>query len=47
MPASEAAFGWPQAVAASERALYVADVYNHQIVRMDKTSAAEKTCTMP
>jgi hypothetical protein len=36
LPASEVFFGWPEAVAASERAIYVADVYNHCIVRLDK-----------
>jgi hypothetical protein len=43
LPASEAFFGWPQAVAASETALYVADVYNHCIVRLLKTYAAESS----
>jgi hypothetical protein len=41
LPAAAAAFGWPEAVAAGERALYVADVYNHRIVRLDKTYGAE------
>jgi hypothetical protein len=43
LPVSEAAFGWPQAAAASERALYVADVYNHCIVRLDRGAAAEES----
>jgi hypothetical protein len=38
---SEAAFGWPESVAASDRALYVADIYNHCIVRLDKAYAGE------
>ena len=41
LAASEAFFGWPEAVAVSERAVYVADVYNHCIVRLDKTYAGE------
>jgi len=44
LAASEAFFGWPEAVAVSERAVYVADVYNHCIVRLDKAAAAEATC---
>ena len=44
LPASEVFFGWPQAVTVSERAVYVADVYNHCIVRLDKTCATEATC---
>jgi len=41
LAASEAFFGWPEAVAASERAVYVADVYNHCIVRLDKAYGCE------
>lgn len=44
LPVSEAFFGWPEAVAVSERAVYVADIYNHCIVRLDKACAAEATC---
>ncbi len=47
LPASEVDFGWPQAVAASERALYVADIYNHQIVHMDRGATVEEVCTVP
>lgn len=35
--------GWPQAVAASHRNIYVADVLNRRIVRMTKVYAAEET----
>ena len=41
LPASDASFGWPEAVAASERAVYVADVYNHCVVRLDKQYASD------
>jgi hypothetical protein len=44
LPASEVAFGWPESVAVSERSVYVADVQNHCIVRLDKTYANEETC---
>jgi hypothetical protein len=46
LPATDAAFGWPQGVAATDRALYVADIYNHQIVRLDKSAALEATCAV-
>jgi hypothetical protein len=46
LPLAEVAFGWPEAVAASERALYVADIYNHSIVRLDRAYAAEETCAL-
>ena len=38
--------GWPEAVAASDRALYVADVLNRRIVRMKKTYGATETCAV-
>jgi hypothetical protein len=41
LPVSETCFGWPEAVASSESAVYVADVYNHQIVRLDKHYTVE------
>ncbi|MCG3180530.1 MAG: hypothetical protein BIFFINMI_02892 [Phycisphaerae bacterium] len=36
--------GWPEAVAVSDRAAYVADVLNRRIVRLLKTFAAEEVC---
>ncbi len=38
--------GWPEAVGASYRAVYVADVLNRRIVRLKKTYAADATCTI-
>jgi hypothetical protein len=35
--------GWPEAVGVSNRAVYVADVLNHRIVRLLKTYEAEKS----
>jgi hypothetical protein len=37
-------FGWPIAVAASDRAVYVADVLNQRVVRLLKKYAVEETC---
>ena len=36
--------GWPEAVAVSDKALYVADVLNRRIVRLMKTFKSEETC---
>ena len=41
LPVSEVSFGWPESVAASERAVYVADIYNHCILRLDKAHSCE------
>ncbi len=43
LPASEVFFGWPEAVAASERSIYVADLYTHRIVRLDRRYACDQT----
>ena len=38
--------GWPQAVGASYKAVYVADVLNRRIVRLKKVYQAEEVCTV-
>jgi len=38
--------GWPEAVGASYKAVYVSDVLNRRIVRFKKVYAAEETCTV-
>jgi hypothetical protein len=38
--------GWPVAVGASDRYIYVGDCLNHRVVRVDKTFALETTCTI-
>ncbi len=40
----EIPLGWPEAVGASHKAIYVADVLNRRIVRLKKTFAAEEAC---
>jgi hypothetical protein len=37
---------WPNSAGMSERHIYVMDVYNHRVVRADKTYAAEAACDM-
>jgi hypothetical protein len=37
----EIPLGWPEAVGASDKAVYVADVLNRRIVRLLKTYAAQ------
>ena len=39
--------GWPEAVGASHKAVYVSDVVNRRIVRMKKVYAAEETLALP
>jgi hypothetical protein len=39
--------GWPQAVGASYKAIYVSDVVNRRIVRMKKVYAAEESAALP
>ena len=39
--------GWPVAVAATDRHVYVGDCLNHRVVRADKTFAVEATCPIP
>jgi hypothetical protein len=43
-PAQPIPLGWPQAVGASERFIYVSDVLNRRIVRLARTYAAEQVC---
>jgi len=38
--------GWPLAVGASDRYIYVGDVLNHRVVRVDKQFAAEETVAL-
>jgi sugar lactone lactonase YvrE len=46
-PQPDIPLGWPVAVGASDRAIYVGDCLNHRVVRVDKTFAAEATCDVP
>ncbi len=46
-PKPEIPLGWPVAVGASDRFIYVGDCLNHRVVRVDKTFAAEATCPLP
>ena len=36
--------GWPLAAGASEKKIYVGDLYNRRVIRVDKKFAAEETC---
>jgi hypothetical protein len=38
--------GWPVAVGATDRFIYVGDCLNHRVVRADKSFAAEATCPL-
>jgi hypothetical protein len=40
----EIAFAWPISVCCAERNMYVADVYNRRVTRVDWGCAAEETC---
>jgi hypothetical protein len=40
----EIPLGWPVAVGAGERHVYVGDCLNHRVIRVDKTYAAEARC---
>ncbi len=46
-PKPEIPFGWPVAVGASGRFIYVGDCLNHRVVRVDKVFAAEASCPLP
>jgi hypothetical protein len=37
---------WPVGTAATERSIYVCDLYNFRVVRLDKTWAAKATCSI-
>ena len=39
--------GWPIAVGASDRYVYVGDCLNHRVVRVDRTYAHEQTLKLP
>jgi hypothetical protein len=43
-PKPEIPLGWPIAVGASDRHIYVGDALNHRVVRVDKRFTAEETC---
>ncbi len=43
-PKPEIPLGWPIAVGASDKHIYVGDALNHRVVRADKKFAAEETC---
>ena len=45
-PKPEIPLGWPVAVAASDRHIYVGDCLNHRVVRIDKAFAAEAVCAI-
>jgi hypothetical protein len=36
--------GWPLSAGASEKRIYVGDLYNRRVVRVDRKFAAEETC---
>ena len=36
--------GWPLSVCASEKKIYVGDLYNRRVVRVDRKYAAEEVC---
>jgi hypothetical protein len=40
----EVPLGWPLSAGASEKKIYVGDLYNRRIVRVDKRFAAEEIC---
>jgi len=40
----EVPLGWPLSAGASEKKIYVGDLYNRRVVRIDKRFAAEETC---
>lgn len=46
VPQPEVAFGWPQAVAADDRFVYVGDRVNRRVVRVRLTYAAEQSCAV-
>ena len=43
-PKPDIPLGWPIAVGASDKFIYVGDCLNHRVVRVDRTWAAETTC---
>ena len=45
-PKPDIPLGWPVAVGASDRHIYIGDCLNHRIVRADKTFAAEALCPL-
>ncbi|MBM4032382.1 MAG: hypothetical protein FJ291_11410 [Planctomycetes bacterium] len=45
-PKPEIPLGWPVAVGATGRFIYVGDCLNHRVVRVDKSFAAEATCPL-
>jgi hypothetical protein len=42
----EIPLGWPLSAGASEKKIYVGDLYNRRVVRVDKKYAAEHVCEM-
>jgi DNA-binding beta-propeller fold protein YncE len=46
-PKPEIPLGWPVAVGASDKHIYVGDTLNHRIVRCDKKFAVSATCVLP
>ncbi|KKK78230.1 hypothetical protein LCGC14_2845660, partial [marine sediment metagenome] len=47
IPTPAIAFAWPQYVALSDKAIYVADVINRRIVRITMACAAEASVPLP
>jgi hypothetical protein len=45
-PKPEIPLGWPVAVGASDKFIYVGDLLNQRIVRVDRTYAVEATCAV-
>jgi hypothetical protein len=46
-PQPEIPLGWPVAVGATDRAIYVGDCLNHRIVRVDRVFRLEETVAVP
>ena len=44
VPTPEIGFGWPISACVSERNLYVSDVVNRRVTRVDLTYSAEEIC---